>query len=139
MKLSEKFQANETAPKNSSWMISYDSAKWCLIPASTIEVVCSSCSSREWCSMASDRAGDSFVDSQSSRMETISEGSVTFNDSVNYPDAKYDEDAHDEEEDDDYLEEKGPSVAPPSSPEDATVSIGRSSGVRPLSRNLTDE
>ncbi|GMF29582.1 unnamed protein product [Phytophthora lilii] len=88
---------------------------------------------------ASDRSGDSFVTPQSSRMEPIPESSATYDDSVEYPDANYDEDAHDEEDDDDNLEEKGPFVAPPSSPEDATVSIGRSSGVRPLSRNLTDE
>ncbi|GMF16017.1 unnamed protein product [Phytophthora lilii] len=88
---------------------------------------------------ASDRSGDSFVTPQSSRMEPIPESSATFDDSVDYPDANNDEDAQDEEDDDDNLEEKGPFVAPPSSPEDATVSKGRSSGVRPLSRNLTDE
>ncbi|GMF66271.1 unnamed protein product [Phytophthora lilii] len=50
---------------------------------------------------ASDRSGDSFVTPQSSRMEPIPESFATFDDSVDYPDAKYDEDAHDEEDDDD--------------------------------------
>ncbi|GMF18110.1 unnamed protein product [Phytophthora lilii] len=71
--------------------------------------------------------------------------SATFDDSVDYPDAKYDEDEADEageDDEDDYLEERRASVASQSSPEDATVSLGSSGGgggVRPLSRNLTDE
>ncbi|OWZ11076.1 hypothetical protein PHMEG_00015957, partial [Phytophthora megakarya] len=64
-----------------------------------------------------------------SRMTPITERFVSFDDSVDYSDAK-------EDEDDDYLVEKTP-VSELS--EGAVVSIGHSTGVRALARNLAEE
>ncbi|OWY97473.1 hypothetical protein PHMEG_00031983 [Phytophthora megakarya] len=62
-------------------------------------------------------------------MTPITERSVSFDDSVDYSDAK-------EDDEDDYLEEKT-SVSELS--EGAVVSVGRSAGVKALARNLAEE
>ncbi|OWY96546.1 hypothetical protein PHMEG_00033162 [Phytophthora megakarya] len=80
-------------------------------------------------SEASGRSRGSYSTPTTSRMTSITERSVSFDDSDDYSDAK-------EDDEDDYLEEKTP-VSELS--EGAVVSVGRSAGVKVLARKELEE
>ncbi|OWZ06548.1 hypothetical protein PHMEG_00021181 [Phytophthora megakarya] len=80
-------------------------------------------------SEASGRSRSSYSTPTTSRMTPITERSVSFDDSVDYSDAK-------EDDEDDYLEEKTP-VSELS--EGAVVAVGCSAGVKALAPNLAEE
>ncbi|OWZ08416.1 hypothetical protein PHMEG_00019051 [Phytophthora megakarya] len=80
-------------------------------------------------SEASGGSRSSYSTPTTSRMTPITERSMSFDDSVDYSDAK-------EDDEDDYLEEKAP-VSELS--EGAVVSVGHSAGLRALARNLAEK